>query len=429
MIDIAKEFGYKIRSFHHAVEAYKIADLLATEGISASHLGRLVGLQDGGARRHQGERRARRTRAGARAIIHSDDPSGSQRLNQEAAKAMAAGAAVGIAIADDDAIKWITRQPGLGARHRRSHRHARSRQERRRRDLVGQSVQRLRARREGLHRRRAAVRSLRSGAAAGAPTSSSGFVPRGGEEAAPMTTAPCWRCAGRDRRARRRRAAAQTIAIYRRQGRIPVSRPPIENAHRRHRRRQDHRGRRERRRCPPAPSGSTRSGKWITPGLIDAATALGVRRDRRRAGRRTTRGAKGERAVAAALPRVGRAQPGVDAVGAGAQRRRHDRRRRADRRARSPGRRRSSTLVDGTSAADAAPQAGGDVRAAAGRHDARDRRRAARCCSGCASCSQDAKIYAREARGLRVGARRATLATTRAHLEALHAGGRAASCR
>ena len=33
--------------------------------------------------------------AGGRAIIHSDDPSGSQRLNQEAAKAMAAGNASG----------------------------------------------------------------------------------------------------------------------------------------------------------------------------------------------------------------------------------------------------------------------------------------------------------------------------------------------
>ena len=28
MFDIAKEFGYKIAAFHHAVEAYKVADLL-----------------------------------------------------------------------------------------------------------------------------------------------------------------------------------------------------------------------------------------------------------------------------------------------------------------------------------------------------------------------------------------------------------------
>ena len=33
MIDIANEFGYKITAFHHAVEAYKIADLLADNNI------------------------------------------------------------------------------------------------------------------------------------------------------------------------------------------------------------------------------------------------------------------------------------------------------------------------------------------------------------------------------------------------------------
>ena len=36
MIDIADEFGYRIRSFHHGVEAYKIADLLARDSIAAS---------------------------------------------------------------------------------------------------------------------------------------------------------------------------------------------------------------------------------------------------------------------------------------------------------------------------------------------------------------------------------------------------------
>ena len=36
MIDLAKEFGYKIASFHHAVEAYKIRDLLVANGICAS---------------------------------------------------------------------------------------------------------------------------------------------------------------------------------------------------------------------------------------------------------------------------------------------------------------------------------------------------------------------------------------------------------
>ena len=47
MIDMAKEFGYKITAFHHAVESYKIADLLASERHLLGDVGRLVRLQDG----------------------------------------------------------------------------------------------------------------------------------------------------------------------------------------------------------------------------------------------------------------------------------------------------------------------------------------------------------------------------------------------
>ena len=36
MIDISKEFGFKIASFHHAVEAYKVRDLLVANDICAS---------------------------------------------------------------------------------------------------------------------------------------------------------------------------------------------------------------------------------------------------------------------------------------------------------------------------------------------------------------------------------------------------------
>jgi len=107
MIDVAKEFGYTIRSFHHAVEAYKIADLLAREHIAASvwadwgafKMESMDAVQANAALVHA---------AGGRAIIHSDDPSDSQRLNQEAAKALAAGRAAGLTIAEDDAIRWVT---------------------------------------------------------------------------------------------------------------------------------------------------------------------------------------------------------------------------------------------------------------------------------------------------------------------------------
>ena len=110
MIDIAHEFGYSIRSFHHGVEAYKIADLLARDSISASiwadwgafKMEALDGVKGNLAMVH---------RAGARAIVHSDDPSGSQRLNQEAAKGIAAGRAIGIEVSQEEAIKWLTLNP------------------------------------------------------------------------------------------------------------------------------------------------------------------------------------------------------------------------------------------------------------------------------------------------------------------------------
>ena len=110
MMDIAKEFGYSIRSFHHGVEAYKIADLLARDSISAS-----IWADWGGFKMEALDgvkaNAAIVDHAGARAIIHSDDPSGSQRLNQEAAKAMYAGRDAGITITPDQAIKWITLNP------------------------------------------------------------------------------------------------------------------------------------------------------------------------------------------------------------------------------------------------------------------------------------------------------------------------------
>ncbi|HEY6088959.1 MAG TPA: amidohydrolase [Gemmatimonadaceae bacterium] len=110
MIDIAHEFGYKIRSFHHGVEAYKIGDLLAREGISASI------WADWGSFKMEAldavkANMALVDHAGARVIVHSDDPSGSQRLNQEAAKAMEAGAEIGLPVSEEQAIKWLTINP------------------------------------------------------------------------------------------------------------------------------------------------------------------------------------------------------------------------------------------------------------------------------------------------------------------------------
>jgi imidazolonepropionase-like amidohydrolase len=107
MIDIAREFGYKIRSFHHGVEAYKIADLLARDSIAASVWADWGGFKLEAADAVRGNM-ALLTRAGVRTVMHSDDPDGEQRLNQEAAKAMAEGNRIGVPITEDDAVKWMT---------------------------------------------------------------------------------------------------------------------------------------------------------------------------------------------------------------------------------------------------------------------------------------------------------------------------------
>lgn len=110
MLDLAREFGFRIRSFHHAVEAYKIADLLAQEGAASSVWADWWGFKQE-AMDGIHENAALLQQAGARAVIHSDSPSGIQRLNQEAAKAMYYGQRAGIPVTRDQALRWITANP------------------------------------------------------------------------------------------------------------------------------------------------------------------------------------------------------------------------------------------------------------------------------------------------------------------------------
>ena len=107
MLDIAKEFGYKVGTFHHAVEAYKIADLLAEADTCAAVWADWWGFK---MEAYDGirENAAIVDQAGACAIIHSDSEIGIQRLNQESAKVMGAAARVGIEIPPESAIRWIT---------------------------------------------------------------------------------------------------------------------------------------------------------------------------------------------------------------------------------------------------------------------------------------------------------------------------------
>jgi len=110
VLDMAEEFGYQVTSFHHGVEAYKIADRLAESDTCASiwadwwgfKMEAYDGISENLPLVHQ---------AGACAIVHSDSEVGIQRLNQEAAKAWAHGRRAGLDISQADAWSWLSANP------------------------------------------------------------------------------------------------------------------------------------------------------------------------------------------------------------------------------------------------------------------------------------------------------------------------------
>jgi imidazolonepropionase-like amidohydrolase len=108
MMDLAKEFGFKISAFHHGVEAYKLADRLAQDNICGAlwadwwgfKMEAFDGIQENIAL-------VDRPQNGC-AIVHSDSDEGIQRLNQEAAKVIASAQRIGIEIPPERAVRWIT---------------------------------------------------------------------------------------------------------------------------------------------------------------------------------------------------------------------------------------------------------------------------------------------------------------------------------
>jgi imidazolonepropionase-like amidohydrolase len=111
MIDMSKEFGYHITAFHHAVEAYKIADILRDNDICAVMWADWYGFKME-AYDAIPQNIALVHNAGACAMVHSDDPNGIQRLNQAAAKAMAEGQRAGVpGLSEAVAWQWLSRNP------------------------------------------------------------------------------------------------------------------------------------------------------------------------------------------------------------------------------------------------------------------------------------------------------------------------------
>jgi imidazolonepropionase-like amidohydrolase len=101
-IAMAKEFGYKIRAFHHAVEAYKVADQLA-----ANNVGIATWADWWGFKQEAWDaipwNAVLSMRKGVRVAIKSDSEDYTRRLNQDAAKIMRYGGAT-----EEEALKMIT---------------------------------------------------------------------------------------------------------------------------------------------------------------------------------------------------------------------------------------------------------------------------------------------------------------------------------
>jgi imidazolonepropionase-like amidohydrolase len=99
---MAREFGYKIRAFHHALEAYKVPEKLAAEGVAIATFADWWGYKNE-AWDAIPWNAVMAMRKGVRVAIKSDSDDFARRLNQEAAKTMRYGGAT-----EEEALKMIT---------------------------------------------------------------------------------------------------------------------------------------------------------------------------------------------------------------------------------------------------------------------------------------------------------------------------------
>src|SRR6266581_2372901 len=107
LLRVAKEFGFRVRTFQHVLEGYKVADELATAGVGAST------FSDWWAYKVEAYdaipyNAALMTRRGVVVSINSDDAEEATHLNQEAAKSMKFGG-----LSHDEALKMVTLNPAL----------------------------------------------------------------------------------------------------------------------------------------------------------------------------------------------------------------------------------------------------------------------------------------------------------------------------
>jgi imidazolonepropionase-like amidohydrolase len=107
LLRVAKEFGFKVRTFQHVLEGYKVADELAAAGAGAST------FSDWWAYKVEAYdaipyNAAIMTKRGVVVSVNSDDAAEATHLNQEAAKSMKFGG-----LTHDEALKLVTINPAM----------------------------------------------------------------------------------------------------------------------------------------------------------------------------------------------------------------------------------------------------------------------------------------------------------------------------
>ncbi len=111
MIDLGKEFNYHAGTFHHAIEAYKVADILAKNGNCAAMWPDWWGFKmEAYDMVHENVAIVDAPKNSC-AVLHSDDGTVIQRLNQEAGKVLFDAREQGFELKEEDAIRWITANP------------------------------------------------------------------------------------------------------------------------------------------------------------------------------------------------------------------------------------------------------------------------------------------------------------------------------
>jgi imidazolonepropionase-like amidohydrolase len=107
LLRVAREFGFKVRTFQHVLEGYKVADEIAASGAGGSTFSDWWGykMEAYDAIPYNA---ALMTERGVVVSINSDDAEEARHLNQEAAKSMKYG---GLSV--NDALKLVTINPAI----------------------------------------------------------------------------------------------------------------------------------------------------------------------------------------------------------------------------------------------------------------------------------------------------------------------------